>query len=443
MYKEVSVSGWGRVRRGAAAAARPERVADVARLFANSQGRTICGRGAGRSYGDCALNSGGVLVLTERLNRILSFDETTGEISAEPGVTFRQLLRHFLPRGWLAPVSPGTGFVTIGGAVANDVHGKNHEHAGSFGQHVVELDIMTPDGVLHTISPTKRPEWFRATVGGLGLTGVLTRIVFRLIRVPGPCVTVHERRIADLDGFFAAFDDAKGASYSVGWIDALSRGRSMGRGVLEIAEPDGQAACAPRHAGPRVVADFPNFALNSVTVAAFNAAIFARAPARGRVRARHYSDFLYPLDAVQDWNRIYGKRGFHQLQCVVPKSTGLKAVSALLNEIVQAGSASMLAVLKRLGAGRAGYLSFPMEGYTLAVDFPNSAAIAAAHEKLARIVLDHGGRVYLAKDALLTAAEAAKMYPELPEFRTAAAEMDPTTRMASDLSRRLHLRSTS
>jgi decaprenylphospho-beta-D-ribofuranose 2-oxidase len=212
MYKKMNLSGWGRVRSGTALVARPERVRDIAQIFAEAGGRQICSRGAGRSYGDCAVNSDGILVSTERLARILSFDEQSGEIGVEPGVTFERLLRTFLPRGWLVPVSPGTAFATIGGAVANDVHGKNHEHAGSFGQHIVEMDVITPDGVRHTIDPQNKPEWFRATIGGIGLTGILTRIVFRMTRVPGPCVEVTHKRIRDLDSFLSALEEAKGST---------------------------------------------------------------------------------------------------------------------------------------------------------------------------------------------------------------------------------------
>ena len=195
MYREMRVSGWGRVKSGTSMIARPERVRDVQRLFETAGSRQVCSRGAGRSYGDCGLNSGGIVVDTDRLARILSFNEETGEIAVEPGVTFERLLRVFVPRGWLAPVSPGTAFATIGGAVANDVHGKNHEHAGSFGQHIVEMDVVTPDGETHSIGPERRPEWFRATVGGVGLTGILTRIVFRMMRVSGPCVLVTRKRV--------------------------------------------------------------------------------------------------------------------------------------------------------------------------------------------------------------------------------------------------------
>ena len=439
MFREMTVSGWGHVRSGTSMVARPERVRDVFRLFDQAGGKPICSRGAGRSYGDCALNTGGILVDTERLSRILSFDDQNGEIAVEPGVTFDRLLRVFLPRGWLVPVSPGTAFATIGGAVANDVHGKNHEHAGSFGRHVVEMDVVTPDGA-QTIGPTNRPEWFRATVGGIGLTGILTRIVFRMMRVPSPCVMVTEKRVVDLDGFFSAMEEAKDSTYSVGWIDALARGRHAGRGILETAEPAAGVACAPRKTGPDIAMEFPGFALNGLSVAAFNAVYFRRIPAVGRTAPRHYADFLYPLDRIGHWNRIYGRRGFHQLQCVIPGGEAPKAIAMLLDAISLARAASFLAVIKRLGPQRAGFLSFPMLGYTLAVDFPNGPGVAPLYATLARIVRDHGGRIYLAKDALLAPADFESMYPELPRFRAIAAEMDPRGQIASDIDRRLALR---
>jgi len=440
MYREMTVSGWGRVKSGTAMVARPERVRDLHRLFATAGDGQICSRGAGRSYGDCGLNSGGILVNTDRLARILSFDEATGEIAVEPGVTFERLLRVFLPRGWLAPVSPGTAFVTIGGAVANDVHGKNHEHAGSFGQHIVELDVMTPDGVIHSIGPQKRSEWFRATVSGVGLTGVVTKIIFRMVRVPGPCVLLTRKRVENLESLFSSLESAKDAAYSVAWIDALARGKSAGRGILETGDPVADTHQEPRKAGPTVGIDFPNFALSRLSVAAFNAVYFRRVPAAGITSACHYGDFLYPLDRIGHWNRIYGRRGFHQFQCVIPYRDGFAGISALLQEIASEGAASFLAVIKRMGPGRAGYLSFPLDGYTLAVDFPNNPGTGALYAKLARIVMDHGGRNYLAKDALLSRADFQHMYPELDSFREIAAQMDPDGRMGSDIDQRLGIR---
>jgi decaprenylphospho-beta-D-ribofuranose 2-oxidase len=440
LFKETQRAGWGRVISGKSSAARPEQITDLRNFFSDSRVKSVCAYGAGRSYGDCAINEGGTMLLTERLDRILSFNEESGTIVVEPGVTFRKLLEVFLPRGWLVPVTPGTGFATIGGAVANDVHGKNHEHAGSFGQHVTEIDLLTPDGVLHTIGPHVRPHWFNATVGGIGLTGIITRIAFRLMRVPGPMVEVTERRMANLDALLAAFAENCTAAYSVAWIDALARGPALGRGILETAEPKDAGSVRALRNGPSVPLDFPNFALNPLSIAMFNAAYLRRVPTAGRVRLRGYDDFLYPLDAIGNWNRIYGRRGFHQFQCVIPDRYAGNALPLILETIASARKASFLVALKRLGAGRAGYLSFPMEGYTLALDFPNTKGIDALYAKLVEIVLEHQGRIYLAKDALLAPEAFARMYPELPAFLEALAEIDPQKRMSSNMARRLGLR---
>jgi decaprenylphospho-beta-D-ribofuranose 2-oxidase len=347
----------------------------------------------------------------------------------------------FLPRGWLFPVAPGTGFVTIGGAVAHDIHGKNHEHAGTFGQHVTELDLLTPAGKHVRISPTTAPEIFQATCGGAGLTGLITRIAFRMRRVPSAYVELKERRVPNLEAFVAAFEASKDASYSVGWIDALARGASLGRGILQTAEP---AMVAPpdvnRSRVRNVPIDFPGFAINSLSMRAFNALYLSRVPKAGRTRLVSYTNFLHPLDAIEDWNRAYGRKGFHQFQCVVPYADGARALRQLLERIAASQAASALTVLKRLGPGRAGYLSFPMEGYTLALDFPNRTGAGELYQNLVDITLDHGGRVYLAKDALLSPDAFERMYPELPIFRGVLAQLDPDANFQSDMSRRLKVR---
>jgi decaprenylphospho-beta-D-ribofuranose 2-oxidase len=440
-WKNFELKPWGRVCRAPTTAARPERLSEIAPIVRENHSNGLSVYAAGRSYGDSALNSNGQNCLSERLDRILAFDESTGVVDVEPGVNFRKLMNVFLPKGWLVPVSPGTSFATIGGAVAHDVHGKNHEREGSFGQHVSELDLVTANGVSHRIGPQSRADWFRATCGGCGLTGVITRVAFKMRRVPSAFVEAKERRLENLDGFFAAFEAAKGASYSVGWIDALARGAALGRGILETAEPAAEAGFVWRkkHAAS-VPVDFPAMALNALSVKAFNSFYIRRVPKSGRQRLRAYEDFFYPLDAIEQWNRIYGRRGFHQFQCVVPCREGEKAIRRLLETIAASQSASPLTVLKRLGPGRAGYLSFPMEGYTLALDFPNRAATEALYRALAGVTLEHGGRIYLAKDALLWAEAMPPMYPELGEFQRVLEEIDPDARFQSDMSRRLHLR---
>ena len=440
-WKSVELAGWGRVRRAQSMVARAERISDLATAVAQDHEGGISIYGSGRSYGDSALNANGHSCVTARLNRILGFDEKSGIVAVEPGVTFRQLMDVFLPKGWLVPVTPGTSFATIAGAVAHDVHGKNHERDGSFGEHVTEIDLMTPDGAIRTLGPRGRPAWFRATCGGCGLTGVMTRIAFRMRRVPSGYVHVTKRRLDNLESFLEAFEGAKDASYSVGWIDALAGGSDLGRGILETADPaeDARPVSPPKHE-TAVPFELPLSLVNPMSVKAFNALYFHNASKEGSTALRPYRSFLYPLDAIGNWNRIYGKRGFHQFQCVVPYTDGAEALRRLLQAISSCGAPSFLTVLKRLGPGRAGYLSFPMEGYTLAVDFPNSPATESLYRALVHLTLDYGGRVYLAKDALLWPEAFAQMYPELDEFRKVVDELDPSARLQSDMARRLQVR---
>jgi decaprenylphospho-beta-D-ribofuranose 2-oxidase len=433
------LNGWGRVSPATSQASRPERFDEAVADFRSPSGAAgLCLYGAGRSYGDCALNAGGDALITSRLDRILAFDQQTGIVEVEPGVTFTRLLQVFLPRGLMVPVTPGTGFATIGGAVANDVHGKNHETDGSFGQHVSALDLVLPDGTARTVTPEDRA-LFQATCGGLGLTGFITRVAFRLKPVPGAAVSVREQRFASLDAFLEGMQAARGAPYSVGWIDGTATGAALGRGILETAAFTDTPINAPAARAKAVPVDFPAFALNPLSVRAFNTLYFHRVPEEGRVRTVHASTFLYPLDAIHGWNRIYGKRGFYQFQCVVPFADGNAVLRELLQVIAASRQASFLAVLKRMGPGRAGFLSFPMPGYTLALDFPRSIAVDALYAKLCAITLRAGGRLYLAKDALLSPEDFRRMYPDFAAFRAVLRDVDPDARMQSGMARRLRL----
>jgi decaprenylphospho-beta-D-ribofuranose 2-oxidase len=435
------LGGWGRAPLAEVAAFRPERIGELRQALVKSVASGVVVRGGGRSYGDQALNTRGAVVLTERLDRVLGFDAATGVLIAEPGLTFAALLRLFVPRGWQAPVSPGTGFATLGGAVANDVHGKNHDRSSSFGDHVLWLDLMLADGSMRRVSPGEDEALFRATIAGMGLTGAVTALAVQLMRVPSNAVDVFERRIGDLDSFMAALADARGTSfYSVGWIDALARGRRLGRGILETADPapNGLSAAAPRRR--RVPIDFPGFALNPLSVRLFNAGYFRRVPVGGRHRREPVERFLYPLDSVLDWNRIYGRRGFHQFQCVIPDGEAAHGIVRLLEAVSGAGAASFLAVLKTLGGEGRGLLSFPLRGFTLALDLPRRADTPALFDRLERLTVDHGGRIYLAKDALVSAEGFARMYPRLAEFRRVLEAVDPHSRFTSDMARRLLLK---
>lgn len=440
----MRLSGFGRTAQAEVLAARPERISEAieaVRALAEAEGEpaTLLAHGRGRSYGDVALNHGGRVLLTERLDRLQSLDEDTGILVAEAGVTFHDLMDVFLPRGWMAPVSPGTGYASLAGALANDVHGKSHERVGSIGDHIAWIDLLLPSGELRRVRPESDPELFRATIGGLGLTGIVLQLALRLMKAPSGAVRVRERRMANLGAFLDALEACRhDATFSVGWLDGLAKGAALGRGILETAELAEGESLPHRPLRPmRVPFDLPSFALNPLTVRTFNAAFLRRVPARGRERVLPLARFLHPLDGLADWNRIYGRRGFYQFQCVLPDEAAAKGLRRLLACIADAGSASFLAVLKTLGGEGKGYLSFPMKGYTLALDFPRSEPSTALIARLEAIVLDHGGRVYLAKDALLSPAAFRAMYPEHERFKAALAGLPNGVRFRSDLARRI------
>lgn len=442
-WKRVELTGWGRAQRTTAWACRPEREADVLAALADLDGLPITIHGAGRSYGDVALNDGGRVLLTDRLDRVISFNERTLEVECEPGVTFNDLLSVFGGRGYLAPVSPGTAYVTVGGAVATDIHGKNHESAGSFGDHVQWVLLALPSGEVRRVSRTEYPDIFTATIGGLGLTGVMLRIAFRLVPVPSTDVIVQERRIPNLGAFFDAFEDCRHSStYSVAWIDGISDGSKLGRGIIETAEYAPRTTTRGRvRRAVRIPFDAPPQALNRTMVGAFNALYYRRVPPKGRTRNASIGRYLYPLDSVLQWNRAYGQRGFHQFQCVVPDTSAQDALEQMFKMVHAQKVRPFLGVLKTFGSDGQGYLSFPMRGYTLALDFPHSEATVRLLHTLHEITIEYGGRVYLAKDSALTSDRFRVMYPGHRTFLDILRQVDPNARMSSALARRLELRS--
>jgi len=369
--------------------------------------------GMGRSYGDVCINSGGELMLTQGLDRFIDFDATTGVLRAEAGVTFDEIIKLLLPRGWFLPVTPGTRFVTLGGALANDVHGKNHHVAGTFGRHVRGFELLCSDGTRLQCRPTENAEWFSATIGGLGLTGLVTWIELQLRRVPGQAIAVDNWRFHGLDEFFALNAEAEAHhEHVVAWIDCLA---AVPRGIVMAGDHVEGDVTAPATA--RAVPFTPPVSvINRASLAAFNAAYFHR-PLAAR-QTVHCLPYFYPLDGLLHWNRLYGKRGFYQYQCVVPKSGEREATAALLAAIRQSGQGSFLAVLKTFGDQPSpGLLSFPMAGTNLALDFPNGgAATLALFDKLDVIVNDAGGRLYPAKDARMPGRLFRQGYPRLQEF---------------------------
>ncbi|MEM8980148.1 MAG: FAD-binding oxidoreductase [Pseudomonadota bacterium] len=419
-------SGWGRAIWATGEIARPERQAHVSGQHPATGNR--------RSYGDACLNDAGIVTDMTRLDRILSFDPETGILEVEAGVPLGQIADVFAPKGWLPAVMPGTGFATVGGAIAMDVHGKNHHLHGSFGQHVIEITLKQ-GGQVAKITPESPA--FKATLGGLGQTGVILAAKLQMMACKGDIMMVTERRIPDWDSFLESLD-ASQATYTVGWIDATAKGKALGRGILEEAETAAGLVPKPKPS-KKVPFNAPKWALSAPIVRMFNRLYYKRVPKAGRTVVKPIDAFFFPLDKIHDWNKLYGKPGFHQFQCVVPLEAA-DALKAMLEKIAQSGLASPLAVLKRMGAGRGGYMSFPMEGYTLAVDFPNRPGVENLLAVLEAETAKAGGRIYFAKDSVSSADHINAMYPELQAWRKEVDAIDPDHSFETNLTRRLGLR---
>lgn len=435
LWKDTDYAGWGRVHKAHGEVARPERSATLARLMQDAPAPAF---GMLRSYNDSPLNDGGRAIDMTRMDKILAFDPETGVLEVEAGVQLGELIRLFAPRGWVPAVVPGTGFPTVGGAIAHDIHGKNHHVLGSFGQHVLSVTLLQPGGKRVTASPTRGKALFRATMGGIGQTGVILSAKLQMIPTPGPSMRVKSTRVENFDAFLALLD-ASTYRYNVGWIDGTATGAGLGRGILEEAElTDGPPA--GRGLPPVTVPmDLPSFALSAPTVKLFNAAYWRKVPTEGALHVMPIAQHVFPLDKLYEWNRLYGKRGFHQFQCVVPIAEA-GALKEMVARIARSGLASPLAVIKRMGEGRAGMLSFPMEGYTLAIDFPARAKAERLIGELEAMTVEAGGRLYLGKDALATGETIKAMYPEWEAWAAEAAKADPEGVLITDIVRRLKLR---
>ena len=402
--------------------------------------------GNGRSYGDASLQDR--VLLTRRFNKFLSFNEETGELRCQAGVLLAEILDVFVPRGWFLPVTPGTKLITVGGAIAADVHGKNHHVDGSFGQHVLSMDIMRNDGSVITCSPTQNADFYTITVGGMGLSGVILNATFKLKPISTAYIKEESVRAANLDEIMDAFEASADWTYSVAWIDCLAKGDAMGRSIMTRGEHataadliDAAHKSAPlqpkRGMKVGVPFTFPNFALNPLSMKAFNFLYYNKTRAGVHQRITPYNGFFYPLDAVNDWNRIYGKRGFTQYQFVIPKEAGREGMKTILKRITESGLGSFLAVLKLFGEQES-FMSFPMAGYTLALDFPITVKAMELFKELDAMVVDYGGRLYLAKDARMTAETYEKTYPNARAFKQAIALLNEgDTKFASLQSKRL------
>jgi len=412
------LSGWGRYPVADCTVTAPRTAEEVAGALTTGP---VIARGNGRSYGDPAMQPAGTLDM-RRMARMIAFDADTGVLEAEAGVLLGDVIAAFLPRGWFPAVTPGTKLVTLGGCIASDVHGKNHRRDGSFGAHVVWIDVMGADGSVARCAPGD--ELFAWTVGGMGLTGVILRCAIRLRRVESGWIAQETTPARDLSAAMEIFE-ATQATYSVAWFDCLATGADLGRSLVITGEHAARGDLpsekrsrpfhVPARSRRRVPVDAPAFALNRYSIRAFNGLYYWNGR-RGAGKALvDWDSCFYPLDAIHDWNRIYGRPGFAQFQCVIPLAAAKEGLTALLEAISASGQGSFLAVLKRLGA-QDSRMSFPMEGYTLALDFPVSPATLSLMERLDAITLDHGGRLYLAKDSRVRAETFRRMDPRAAAF---------------------------
>ena len=436
LHDEPTLSGWGRQPA-------PGREILSENLEAATRGASLS-RGLGRSYGDSSLpaRAADKVVCTTQADRVLAFDEETGVIRVEAGLSLFELNRLFMPRGFFTPVTPGTKYVTVGGMVASDVHGKNHHVEGCFGAHVREMKIRLADDSIVTASPTENTDLFDGTLGGMGLLGHVLEVEFTLRRIPSRWIYMESERVGTVDEFLTALNTAAPKwPMTMGWIDCLTRGRSMGRGILMAgrwAEASEAPADGPRDL-PKVTMpfDLPNWALNHFTASAFNTLYYWKHLSKEKKGVVSPEPFFYPLDAILHWNRAYGSRGFTQYQCVLPREAGPQAVRDFMVKLTDLGAASPLCVIKDCGPQGRGTLSFPMSGTSIAVDMAVSPDIQRVVDQLNEFVIDAGGRIYLTKDRFTRPEHFRRMEPRLDTFMTLRDKYDPRRRLRSAQSVRL------
>lgn len=433
----VFISGWGRTPRIHASGYEIESFEEISPLIRQETGDFIV-HAMGRSYGDSSLSRN--VILTRRWNAILSFDPNTGIVTCESGVTLAELMDVFLPRGWFLSVTPGTKFITVGGAIAGDVHGKNHHKAGCFSTSVLRMDVLVPDGRIMTCSSQANRQLFLATCGGMGLTGVILSATFQLQPVQSAFIDQEIIKCQNLRETIDAFHQHDLSTYSVAWIDCLSQGKDLGRSLLMVGEHAQSGRLRlPDNRNLSVPFNVPGICLNRYSISLFNTLYYAKTRRAHIWNTVSLNSFFYPLDAVLNWNRMYGKNGFTQYQMVLPLESSHVGMKVILTRIARSGMGSFLAVLKLFGAANENYLSFPLKGFTLALDFKMSLPLLPLLDELDRIVLDHAGRIYLSKDVRMKPEIFRDTYPNLEKFREIRRRYGAVNRFNSLQSRRLEI----
>ncbi|MTI38750.1 FAD-binding oxidoreductase [Fulvivirga lutimaris] len=440
------ISGWGNYPLVDSEINRFDTERELVKLLA-SESKTIA-RGNARSYGDSALAHNVISSLSH--NRMLYFDTEKGILKCESGVLFNDILDVIVPKGWFLPVTPGTKFITVGGAIASDVHGKNHHGEGSFSNYLDEFEIACADGSIKICSPSNEQELYQATCGGMGLTGVILNATFRLKKIESAYISQKQIKAKNLDEIVELFDEYKSATYSMAWIDCLKGGNAFGRSILicgehaSFEELSTNQKKAPLNLKPKkklnVPFNFPAIALNPFSIKAFNALYYAKNYKKVMEGVIPYEPFFYPLDAINNWNRMYGKNGFVQYQFVLPKEGGKEGLVKILKKIRSKGMGSFLAVLKAFGEQN-DLIAFPMEGLTLALDFPVRKGLFEFLNELDVIVLEYGGRIYLTKDARMDGQTLAQSYPNFSKWKAIVEKYNPNFKFASTQSDRLNITS--
>lgn len=432
----MKIYGWGKYPAIDAKVLLPQTHVDCANYLKSNE--IVLPRGMGRSYGDSA-NSPTVIESTY-LDHFIEFDDATGILACEAGASIREILQLIVPKGWFVPVTPGSSFVTIGGAIASDVHGKNHHLSGTFSEHLLSFDLMLGSGEIISVTKDNYPDLFRATCGGMGLTGMILSASFQCKPIQSSRIIQSTIKTNCLEEVCEQFEENHASTYSVAWIDCLAKGKQLGRSLLMLGEhsQDGTLELGKKKS-QNLPIDMPQSLLNHYSIKVFNALYYHRVFSKTKTETISFEPYFYPLDAIGNWNRLYGKAGFVQYQFVLPKVVGVKGLRQILEVIVKSGKGSFLAVLKAFGRANENYLSFPIEGYTLALDFKMSEGTVQLIKQIDSMVVELGGRIYLTKDALMTEASFKKTYPQWEQFEEVRAKFGAIGKFASSQSKRLGL----
>jgi FAD/FMN-containing dehydrogenase len=443
--EETELSGFGKYPKAKCKVSKPSKINEIIELIQTS---TIIPRGLGRSYGDASINNKGVVIESLLFNKFLSFDENSGILKCESGVTYKDILETFVRRGWFPAVTPGTKYVTIGGAISSDVHGKNHHKAGSLSSFVKSIKIIVSSGEIIECSREKNADLFWATIGGMGLTGYIIEAEIQLKKINSPYFDNKTVKLKNIDELFEQFDlHDEEYEFSVAWIDIVATGKKYGRNVLFLgnySEPDklpkglrNNSKLNYKEKKISVPFEIPFNILNKYSINMFNSIYYFNASAKEDYI--HYDKYFYPLDFILNWNHIYSKNGLIQYQLIVPEENGKKAIDLILKEAVKYGGGSFLAVLKKMG-DQEGILSFPFKGYTLSMDFPVKKGVVEMCKKLDNILLDYGGRTYLTKDSILDEKTFKQMYSgKYEKWIEIKAKYDSKNKFTSNLARRVGL----